>query len=280
MKSFAASFGIALCGLVTSVLVAIANVALARMTGIDFFTFTVWFIVPVGAICVGFAAASGYYFGSLYFHKRPTAILFVQIAAIAALTQLLIYYLGYATMVFDDGRRVADIAPFSKYLDVLLTSSHYRIGRAQSDTGAVGDLGYWLAFFQFLGFLFGGIAVFFFLKTKMFCQACDRYLRPLAQRVKTFSSAEAAVPYYDHVFSLPVDGPEFAELVRAKAEVEKPLPGALHIVTTLMSCPKCKAQTVDEKVQNFNGSEWKEYNPLSRRIAIPGDVDLAPVFRS
>ena len=280
MKGFAESFGVALCGLITSVLVAIANVALARMTGFNFFTFALWFIVPVGAIGVGFAAASGYYFGSLYFHKRATLMLFVQMVAIAALTQLLIYYLGYATMVLDDGRRVADIAPFSKYLDVLLTSSHYRIGRAQSDTGAVGDLGYWIAFAQFLGFVFGGIAVFGFLKTKMFCQSCDRYLRPLAQRTKTFSDAETAAAYYDHVFSLPVDGPEFAELMRTEAQVKKPSPGALNIVTTLMSCPKCKAQTVDEKVKNFNGSEWKEYNPLSRRIAIPDGVDLATVFRA
>lgn len=240
MKGFAESFGIALCGLITSVLVAIADVAIARMTNIDFFTFSIWLVVPVGAICVGFAAASGYYFGSLYFHKRATPMLLVQMVAIAAFTQLLIYYLGYATMVLDDGRRVADFAPFSKYLDVLLTSAHYRIGRVQSETGAVGNLGYWIAGLQFVGFVFGGLAVFGFLKAKVVCQSCDLYLRPLAKRAKMFFNSEATAAYYDRVLTLPIDGPEFSELVRAEAKVKSPEQGAFNITTTLMGCPKCK----------------------------------------
>src|SRR4051794_28901794 len=99
MKGLLEAFGVALCGLATSVLVAIANVAIARMTGFNLFTFSIWLVVPVGALAIGFAAASGYYFGSLYFHKRPTAVLLVQMVAIAGLTQLLTYWLGYATMV-------------------------------------------------------------------------------------------------------------------------------------------------------------------------------------
>ncbi|RMR00730.1 hypothetical protein ALP95_200003 [Pseudomonas savastanoi pv. glycinea] len=37
MKGLLESFGIALCGLATSILVALANVVVARMTGFDFF---------------------------------------------------------------------------------------------------------------------------------------------------------------------------------------------------------------------------------------------------
>lgn len=66
MRSLLESFGIVLCGLATSILVALADVAIARMTGFDFFTFSIWVVVPAGALLTGFAAASGYYFGSLY----------------------------------------------------------------------------------------------------------------------------------------------------------------------------------------------------------------------
>ncbi|KPW79896.1 hypothetical protein ALO50_200106 [Pseudomonas syringae pv. cerasicola] len=38
MKGLLESFGIALCGLATSILVALANVVVARMTGFDFFS--------------------------------------------------------------------------------------------------------------------------------------------------------------------------------------------------------------------------------------------------
>src|SRR5437762_3667685 len=108
MKNLAQAFGVATCGLITSVLTALVVVVVSRMTGFDFFTFSIWVVVPAGAALTGFAAASGYYFGSLYFHKRPDLLLLLQMVVIAGMTQLLIYYLGYKTLVLEDGRRVSD----------------------------------------------------------------------------------------------------------------------------------------------------------------------------
>lgn len=71
MKSFLQTWAVAFCGLVTSLLTAIAVVVFANLTGFNIFTLSVWVVVPVGAGLVGAAAASGYYFGSLYFHKKP-----------------------------------------------------------------------------------------------------------------------------------------------------------------------------------------------------------------
>ena len=143
MKRLANEFGVAICGLVTSIIVAILNVTIAKMFDIDIFTFSIWFVIPAGAIGVGFAAASGYYFGSLYFHKLPTHTLLWQMVVIAGFTQLLIYYLGYSTFVFENGQRVKDLIPFTEYLDTIISKAHYRIGRAANiDTGEVGQMGY------------------------------------------------------------------------------------------------------------------------------------------
>ena len=279
MKGLLESFGIALCGLVTSILVAIANVAVARIVGFDFFTFSIWVVVPAGALLTGFAAASGYYFGSLYFHKKATATLLIQMVVIAGLTQLLIYWMGYATMVLDDGRKVADLVPFGQYLDISLTKAHYRIGRGATDTGEVGTFGYWMAVIQFVGFLVGGIAIFMFLRVKAVCLTCDRYLRPLAKKQKDYPNAESAGAYFDTLFTLPVDGPDFAALIKTEAKVPKPQQGALHFDTTLLGCPTCKAQMIEEKVKGYNGKEWKDINNLDRRVNIPSGIDLSPVFR-
>lgn len=279
MKGLLESFGVVLCGLATSIMVAIANVAVARIVGFDFFTFSIWVVVPVGALLTGFAAASGYYFGSLYFHKKATAILLVQMVVIAGLTQLLIYWMGYATMVLDDGRKVADLVPFGQYLDISLTKAHYRIGRGATDTGEVGTFGYWMAVIQFMGFLVGGLAIFMFLRAKPVCQSCNLYLRPLAKKQKCFANAESAGAYYDRLFTLPVDGPDFAELIRSAAKVDKPGQGALQVNTSLLGCPTCKAQMVEEKVKGFDGKEWKDISKLDRRVNIPHGVDIAPVFR-
>jgi hypothetical protein len=279
MKGLLESFGIALCGLATSILVALADVAIARMTGFDFFTFSIWVVVPVGALLTGFAAASGYYFGSLYFHKKASASLLVQMVLIAGAAQMLIYWTGYATMVLDDGRKVADFVPFAQYMDLILTKTHYRIGRGQADTGEVGSMGYWIAGAQFVGFLFGGLAVFGYLKAKPVCAACSLYLRPMAKKQKIFADADAAGGYYDRLFTLAVDGPDFEALIRSEAKVDKVAQGALQVNTSLLGCPVCKAQMVEEKVKAYNGTEWKDLNKLDRRVNIPSGIDLAPVFR-
>ena len=279
MKSLLESFGIALCGLTTTILVALADVAIARMTGIDIYTFSIWVVVPAGAAFTGAAAACGYYFGSLYFHKRAAAPLLVQMVVIAGAAQLLIYWMGYTTMVLEDGRKVADLIPFGQYMDVTLTTAHYRIGRGQTDTGEVGSMGYWIAGLQFVGFLLGGAWIYIYLKAKPVCAACNLYLRPMAKKQKSFADTEAAGGYYDRLFTVPVDGPVFAALIRCEAKVSKPAKGAVQVNTSLLGCPACKAQIVEEKVTGYNGKDWVDLNKLDRRVSIPSGIDLAPVFR-
>ncbi|AKJ27153.1 hypothetical protein [Caldimonas brevitalea] len=280
MRRLFENLSIALCGLVTSLLVAVADVAIARMTSIDIFTFFVWLVVPVGALMTGLVAASGYYFGALYFHKRPTLALLLQMVVIAGVTQWLIYWLGYATSVLDDGRKIADLVSFRDYLDVILTKAHYRVGHAQADTGEVGTFGYWIAALQFAGFLVGGFFIYAFLRNKPVCAPCDKYLRRLAKRTKKFADAEAANGYYERLFTLPVEGPDFAALIRSDATLPKATKGAVHIDTSLLGCPQCKRQTIEEKVKAHNGGEWKDAPHLRRLVNLSDTVDLLPVFRS
>lgn len=281
MKGFGENFGIALCGLVTSVLVAILNVVVSRVTGFNLFSLSVWFIVPVGALLVGFGAASGYYFGSLYFHKRADKTLLVQMVVIAGFTQLLIYYMGYATLILDDGRKLSDYLAFGDYMKLTLTKAHYRVGRgAGMDTGEVGTMGYWMAALQFIGFLVGGLGVYGHLVTKTVCNTCNAYMRAKAKKVKGYASTDEAASYYDNLFQHPVDGPEFAELINTEAHNPKPKQGAVIINTELLSCPVCKAQLIEERLKVLDGSNWKDVDALTRKVQIPADIDLAPMFRS
>ena len=279
MKGLLENFGVAVCGLVTSILVAIIHVALAKMTGLDLFTFSIWFVFPAGALVTGFAAASGYYFGSLYFHKRATATLLIQMVAIAGLTQLLIYWLGYVTMVFDDGTKVADFIPFGQYMDLILTKAHYSIVRSQVDTGEVGSMGYWIAGGQFVGFLVGGLSIFAYLTSKPVCAACKLYLRPIAEKQKLFADANAASVYYDTLPTLAENGPDFAALISSVSKIEKVSQGSVQVDTSLLGCPECKGQMIVEKVKVFSGKEWKDVNDLDRQISLPSGTDLASVFR-
>lgn len=280
MKSLTEEFGVALCGLMASVLVAVANVAVARMAGFNFFTLLVWGIVPAGAIFTGFAAASGYYFGSLYFHRRADVSLLVQMVLVAGFAQFLIYWLGYVTLVLDDGRRVADLVSFGRYLDFSLTNAHYVSGRAQADTGVVGARGYWLAAFQFVGFLVGGLGVYVYLRSKPVCQACNRYMRRLAKKKKVYANSEEAPVYYDKLFTHPIDSEEFAALIRSEAKVKRPKKGALQVDTVLLGCPQCKGQMIVQDVWVNSGRAWEMATDLKRHVQMPEGADLVPLFRA
>jgi hypothetical protein len=224
MKHLFKTTSVAACGLVTSLLTALLVTVIERLTGFDVFTFSLWFVIPAGAIATGIAAASGYYFRSLYFHTRPNLLLLLQMVVVAGFTQLVIYYIQYATLILDDGRRVSDFIPFSQYLDIALTTAHYRVGRgAQIDTGEVGQFGYWLAVIQFVGFLVGGLGAFGILLGHPVCAYCKKYLRVLAKSDKLFDNADDLASYHDILFQLPVDSPGFVEMARVehKTKVKK-----------------------------------------------------------
>ncbi|HET6553417.1 MAG TPA: hypothetical protein VFG49_07770, partial [Dyella sp.] len=230
------SLVVTLCGVFTSVVTAVATAYLSRALGTDLFSWSIWVVIPVGAIGIGFAAASGYYFASLWLHQRPTWLLLLQMVVVAGFTQLLIYYLGYVTLDLGNGQHAPDVVSFQRYLDLTLTTEHLRVGRAMVDTGEVGSFGYWLAVIQFVGFLLGGLILWAILRGRPSCRECDTYLRKLTSRTKTFADSNTASNYYDQVFRHPVDSPEFSAFIRVPAVVPKPGHGAVKIKTALYGC--------------------------------------------
>lgn len=273
------TLSVAACGLVTSLLTALLVTFIERLTGFDVFTFDIWFIIPAGAIATGIAAASGYYFGSLYFHTRPNVLLLLQMVVVAGCTQLLIYYMQYATLVLDDGRSASDLVPFAKYLDLSLTTAHYRVGRAgQVDTGEVGQLGYWLAIIQFVGFLLGGLGAFVILMEQPVCAHCKKYFRTLGKSDKFFENGDYLATYHDTLFQHPVESSEFAQMASEEHKV-KIAQGTWKQHLKLFGCPECKAQTIGSEVSVWNGRDWKSLKQLDRKISLPEGISLTGVFR-
>jgi hypothetical protein len=273
------SVGVVICGMTTSVLTALIVASLAAATGVNIFTFALWIIVPVGAIVTGFAASSGYFFGSYYLNKRANRLLLVEMVVVAGLTQGLIYYLDYRFSVLHDGRHVADVVPFGRYLAVILTSAHYRVSHAMFDVGEVGAFGYVLAVVQFFGFLIGGLSTFLVLISKPMCTPCEKYMRNLAGRKKIYPSSALASPYYNELFKHPFDSSEFAALIRQKA-VAAARKGAFAIGTRLFRCPECGTQLITENVQVHDGSKWHRAPKLSRQVVVPAKFDLHGVFNA
>lgn len=277
MRDYIDKAGVAVAGLITSVVTAFAVALFANLTGFNLFTLSVLVVIPVGAGLCGFAAASGYYFAAKYLHQRPTKMLLVQMVVIAAFTQWLIYWLEYQTLVID-GVSISDVATFGQYMDATLTTAHMKLGRGlHADAGEVGTFGYWLAFFDFIGFLLGGAFVYLYLKEQPACPDCDKYFRSVATKGDSFPDTDEFSAYFYNVYANPVDSPEFAEHVGRDYSAGDAEQGTINLTTTVFECPQCFGQLVRETVQVFNGKEWKDVNDLRRFVAIPKGVDVRPL---
>ncbi len=263
---------------ITCVLVAIANVVIARTIGINFFTMKVWLIIPVGAGIVGMLGASGAILAARYFNIVPTIIDAVFMVVIAAATMILIYYLDYMTLVLDDGRRASDLVDFASYVDLVLTTSHMRVGRgAQIDTGEVGQLGYALAAIEFVGFLVGGAMAFLFIKGMARCGECGSYLRKL----KTKQTKELTFDETDQVINLFNRGDlETMRSLLAWAPPERKLVDSKKalVVYDLLGCSKCKTEILVAKVKAFNGKEWQDVPSLGARRNLESGLSLRELF--
>ncbi len=158
MKNLFARFGTVLGGLLTTVLVVVVNDRATKLTEFGVFNWSCWFAVPVGAVVCGIFAASGYLFGSRFCHQRPSATLWLQMMAIAALAQCSIYWIAY-TRAISEGAFT-----FSDYLVFILPEPIYM--PLQNYRGRLTLMGYAMALVQYGGFLLGPIAAFAYLKGK------------------------------------------------------------------------------------------------------------------
>jgi hypothetical protein len=278
MQKLFARGGVMLGGLATSVITAILVVLVESWTNISVFTFMVWLVIPIGAIGCGFVAASGYFLAAKALHQPATRLLLVQMVIIAALTQLLIYWLEYQTIVVN-GAHITSLVPFKHFLVISLTSAHLVVHNT-IDTGmAIGDMGYWFAVVEFIGFMVGAAAVYFSLGAQLRCADCATYLRKIGKAKKRrFEEYADFVAYFDAVYQHPVDSPEFNTQMRAQHGMTSARGAYVIVNTTLHHCPKCAQQSILESVSMRQGNEWKSTPEYNRLCALPAGVDVVPSF--
>jgi hypothetical protein len=107
------------CGMASSVLTALVLALIETKFGIALYSFMWWFVIPIGAIAAGFAAATGYYFGAKTFHHRPTRLLLFNVVSVAVTTYFIVNYLNYSLLQVD-GHPASSFLPFGQYMDIVL----------------------------------------------------------------------------------------------------------------------------------------------------------------
>lgn len=264
--------------LLTSVLVALANLIVENITTINVFSISVLFVIPLGAIIIGAGGASGGLLAARYFNIKPNKIDFFVLVLVAALTMYFIYYLGYITLVLEDGTKASTAVSFSDYVDVITTKSHMRIGRGSTDVGEVGSLGYWLIVVKFIGVLLGSVAIFATLKGSAMCTTCNVYYKKIATKESKNMNSEQAQDVFNNIREGTIDAYKLAltsDYIDTTKDENK-----VKVKFTLMRCPKCNHSYVQEEffVIDKNGNT-KEMADFGGKTNIPTDSDLAISFK-
>lgn len=261
----------------TCILTAVANLIVERVIGINFFALSFWFVIPAGALLVGAAAASGGVLAARYFHLRLGIFEALLMVVASAFTLWLIYFLDYLTFVLPDGRRAIELVDFGKYVDLVVTNAHMRVGRGARDAGKVGELGYWLLVIQFIGFLIGGFVTFLFGLNMQRCNQCGSYLRKLKTKLTpdmTLEETEKMLEWlrrgdisnYQKVISWISDRKLKTDLPVAKLRFD------------LLGCPKCKTETLENNVLVLAKGEWKTVSELRQLRPLGEGLSLRESF--
>jgi hypothetical protein len=256
---------VGLCGLATSLLVAVILWWIEDRFSFAFYSWTFWFVIPAGALFSGFAGASGYHAGAWIFGRRPTRLLLFNIIVASVATYFLIHYLSYVTMVVD-GTRVRDYISFSKFLQLVITTTSMTFrspGTTIGDTGELGNFGYAIAGLQVIGFAVGGFSVYVFLKAKPYCERCLCYLAKKGKQTRFAESAEKLAEATTKFRATVASGdiPSAVQAHKESAEFGKPkfFKGCrLRSLIEVRQCKKCSKNWMKYKVEGLAGNNWKE----------------------
>lgn len=193
---------IIIAGTLTSFATALVIAKLGDALGLYIYGFTLWVIVPVGAIGSGLLAASGYYIASRLLNARPTKLVLIGSLVVSLLTYGLIQWLEYTSLVVE-GRQISNYVLFVDYWKIAVRSMEFKIGRgASSGVGAtLGNFGYVVAILQIVGFGIGGLLCYGLLKSLKYCENCGRYFANKGSISRHTASDEDAKQMFETIQS-------------------------------------------------------------------------------
>jgi hypothetical protein len=250
---------VSIVGIATAILTGIILGLIEVYTGLALYSFTVWLIIPIGALIAGFGAATGFYFGTTYFQQKPVGGVFLNIAIASISAFFIVHYVPYFLMEIN-GVRVKDAISFWQYLDIDIRNTSVSLVRAPSaSTGSLGSLwGYPYTLIQLLGFSFGGIGVFFWLSSIPFCNKCSRYLKTIYQKDKYISDGASLIESLQSIKSL-ISNNEFDRAISLHADNigvnEKP---GHHLRAKLITrtCPGCGINHFNFNISKLEKDSW------------------------
>lgn len=271
------NFTVSLFGLLTSLLVVGILVFMELKWDFAFYSVMHFFIIPTGAIVSGMCAAAGYYLGAIVLNVRPSRTILFNMVFISITAYFTLHYLTYE-LIEVDGESLSSLIAFPDYMKFILTNMSMTLGRGSSSATELGNAGYIFALLQVIGFASGGIACYFILKGKIFCDLCDRYYKNQWLETRYFSE-ETSEQMLEGIKSIAAKF-DIAEIDSARElhnqNGEEKHSRKCHLRTQLKleQCPSCERKLLELETASLNGDNWDVINDLTFADVFEGTVLL------
>lgn len=281
-KSGSGEFGelaSAALGMVTTAVTAFVLGYIAVEYDLAIYSFMLFFILPVGAIAAGLAASSGYYFGALFFHKKPAGgvLLNMVIASLSAF--ILINYTVFYLLEIE-GVPIKEIVDFWKFLDIGIRSTVLSFSSRSHEIGSISELGaagYLYAAWQLTGFGLGGYMMFLFLADNPYCDDCSQYRKRVFRQERYTSDADALLENFDGFAALIAECRyEDAGKLHSYAMGNEKCTRARYLRTRIdvHSCRSCGTGLLAFNTHKRKGNNWDEIAELSFVVLLEQTPDL------
>lgn len=272
-------FVLELAMIVTCIAAAVGNVALAHYAGFNLFGLTFFFVVPAGAMIVGAIAASGAIVAARLFDIRPSLWQsIISAAIIGAATMLLIYFLEY-NMLEVRGTKIRTLIDFWTYIDVSLTRTHMRLGRARQDLGEAGDLGYLFMLLKLGGFVLGAFFIFALIRGMAACPRCGAYFKTVRTRKSADLPVDEAAAVHEKFMAGDVPAIRQAVTWPPQPRTLDKKEAKARLIYKLCRCPKCALTAVIGTLEVSGGREFKEVKGSKMMRELPdNDSVVTPAF--
>jgi len=212
------------------------------------------YIIPIGALMVGAAAASGYGVASWVSGIKITKSLLWIVIGLQLVAYLTAQYIEFAglQLQYQDGTSVG----FFTYFDFVARSFAWK-----QDNGKMGDpMGMWGYLFrglEVIGFCGGGLIVPVLLRKAPYCECCQIYMRS-----KSLGLIPASVPHQK------IKKSDIAALAAYRENQEKTFAAGQAKLTQLwQTAAEGKTPQLNSDLQQLAGDK-KATSKLSQRIEV------------
>jgi hypothetical protein len=238
-------------GMVTTAAVVGVNLLVANYGGFNFLSLSFWFVIPAGAIIGGMGAASGYYATARITQTMPSRTLLINMVVVAMSAWFLSKWASYATLVLEDGTRVADLISFWQYFVITTESTQLSFGtrgRMTGSTGELGMLGYVREALQLVGFMVGGFASYMYLTDVEACESCKCYAK-----TETILSCVSPERFDDALEETEISLPNLGGVARLALGN-----GALEGLSLVLArCPRCNQEWLRPALVTRSGDSFE-----------------------